>query len=433
MNPVRLPATPANTDEYRLTGVTLIDGTGALPVENATVDVAAGRIAAVYSGTEAPATSAPVYDLTGKFLLPGFIDAHVHFNLNIEAPAAEVEARFPGESAFEAALVARKTLFAGVTTVRDLGGQDPSLRNAVARAQIIGPRMHLALAALSPTGGHTDAHLANGVHSGLSASVAGVNPVVDSDDEVRKTVRTLVRTGADAIKVCATGGVSSPSDTPDDVGIGAHQIAIIVEEMAKRAGQPVAAHAQGPVGIKEAIRGGVSSVEHGYGIDDEGIDLMLEKDTFLVPTLSSALRVPDPALVPDYLYQKKVKWSAIARERVTAAIAAGVKVVTGTDSGICPHGENLMELKHLVSLGMSPLDAITAGTRNAAQLLRLDGDLGTVEAGKLADLVITDVDPLADIAALADPANVRVVLQGGRKVKDTDSALPGLDLAQSAF
>ncbi|WP_427017524.1 amidohydrolase family protein [Pseudarthrobacter sp. P1] len=145
---------------------------------------------------------------------------------------------------------------------------------------------------------------------------------------------------------------------------------------------------------------------------------MLAKGTFLVPTLSSALRVPDPKDVPAYLYEKKVRWSAIARERVATALQAGVRVAMGTDAAVCPHGVNLKELGHLVELGMSPMGAIVAGTRNAATLMRLDDHISTLEAGKLADLVVTEVDPLTDIWSLADPANIGAIIQGGRLVKD---------------
>ncbi|MCQ9367164.1 amidohydrolase family protein [Brevibacterium sp. 91QC2O2] len=414
MQTALLPQVPASDTHLLLTGARLIDGTGDAPLDNAEIEIADGRI--VYAGPSRDAASAgaTVVDLAGKTIMPGFIDAHVHLAMSIEDRAADT-ARFMSERVFRGALNARKTLMAGVTTARDLGGIDPGFRAAIAAGLVQGPRLHLALTPLSPTGGHSDHHLPNGTQTG---DLSPIDPIIDTDDDVRRTVRTLVRTGADVIKVCTTGGVSSPSDTPDDVGVPAEHVALINHETAKRAGQPVAAHAQGAEGIKEAIRGGVRSVEHGYDIDDEGIALMLEHDTFLVPTLSSALRVPDPALVPDYLYQKKVKWSAIARERVAAAFAAGVKVALGTDAGICPHGVNLREAAHAVELGLSPMQAIVAGTKNAAELMRLDADLGTVEAGKLADLIVVDFDPLADIDPLAKPENVRGVVQGGHIVKD---------------
>lgn len=164
-------------------------------------------------------------------------------------------------------------------------------------------------------------------------------------------------------------------------------------------------------------------MEHGYEIDEAGIEYMKENNVYLVPTLSAALRIPDPAVVPDYLYEKKVVWSATAKEHVTRAIQAGVKIAMGTDSGVCPHGQNLKELGHLVDLGLSPIQAIQAGTVNAAELLRLDEQIGTVEKGKVADLVLTRVNPLNNIHGLANPDSIIGIIQGGHVVKDTESIL----------
>lgn len=422
MREARLPSTPAPSGvSLRLTGVRLIDGTGSDPVENGEILIDGDRIA--YAGPVRPAfddASIMAVDLSGKTVMPGFIDSHIHLALNLETSPAKVASQFDSEKVLGAAETIHKTLMAGITTARDLGGLDAGYRRAIADGIILGPRLHLAVSVISPTGGHADHCMPNG-HETLLASALSV---VDSDDDVRTAVRTLIRSEADVIKVCTTGGVSSPSDTPDDLGVPEHQVRLIKEETARRAGQPVAAHAQGAEGILEAIRGGIDSVEHGYGIDDDGIALMLENGTFLVPTLSSALRVPNPADVPDYLYKKKVVWSDIAREHVAKAIKAGVKVAMGTDAAVCPHGENLKELGFMVELGMTPMEAIVAGTRNAAQLLRLEKHLGTLEVGKLADLVITDIDPLTDIGLLADPANVSVIVQGGRCLKDLKGWLP---------
>lgn len=419
-----LPPIPAAERRLRLVGARIIDGTGADPIDDGEIVVEEGRIAYV-GPRRAAGDDAETVDLTAHTVLPGFFDTHVHLAMAIETPPARMASMFPSERFLEGAINARRTLHAGITTARDLAGLDAGYRAAIAEGTIAGPRLHLALAALSPTGGHTDSHMPNG--NPVRALEGAYPSIIDTDDDVRRVVRTLIRSGADVIKVCTTGGVSSPSDTPDDIGVPEAHVRLIVEETAKRAGQPVTAHAQGAEGILEAIRGGVASIEHGYGIDDEGIALMKEKGTVLVPTLSSALRVPDPAKVPAYLYAKKVHWSAVARERVAAAIAAGVEIALGTDSGVCPHGSNLTELGHMVSLGMSPMAAIVAGTRNAARLMRLDRDLGTLEEGKLADLVVTGADPLGDIGALADPARIRAVLQGGLVRKDLDGRFASVD------
>ena len=423
----RLPLTPAGTGSTRIIGARLIDGSGAEPVPNAEIRIEGDRIAWAGAADLAPAADpdAVVVDVEGATILPGFFDTHVHLGMSIEDNPQRLAAQFPSETVLNAAATVRRTLIAGVTTARDLAGLDAGFRTAIANGTILGPRLHLAIMALSPTGGHTDFHLPNGTSVYPGGGEPEIDSIVDTDDDVRRTVRRLVRSGADVIKVCTTGGVSSPADTPHDLGVPERHVRLIVEETARRQSQPVAAHAQGAEGIKEAIRGGVASVEHGYEIDQEGIDLMLERGTYLVPTLSSALRVPDPAVVPDYLYAKKVRWSAIAREHVAKAIEAGVKVALGTDSGVCPHGQNLIELGHMVDLGLSPMGAIQAGTINAARLLRLDEHLGTIEAGKLADLVITKTDPLRDIHALGDPDTIDAVIQGGRVVKDDDGRFPG--------
>ena len=414
-----LPTTNHDSEHMILRGARLLDGNGGAPISDSEIEIDGGRI--VYAGVRRTerATStgagARVVELEGKTVLPGFIDSHVHFGLSVENQAENL-ARFPSERIVRSAVNARNTLMAGVTTARDLGGTDRGLRDSIEQGLILGPRIHLAIAPLSPTGGHTDFTMANGLRTMPDMPV---DPLIDTDDDVRRTIRLLIRSGADVIKVCTTGGVSSPSDAPDDIGVPEEHVRLIVEETAKRSCQPVAAHAQGAAGIKAAIRGGVRSVEHAYGIDDEGIDLMLEHGTFLVPTLTSALRVPDPKDVPGFLYEKKVKWSAIARERLAVAMQAGVKVALGTDAGVCPHGINLREEKHAVELGLSPMQAIMAGTKNAAELMRLDDEVGTLEVGKLADLVVVDFDPLADITPLAEPDNIKVVVQGGSLVKDT--------------
>lgn len=421
MTAARLPQIHDDTgSDWRLVNARIIDGTGATPIEDGEIVVRDGTI--VYAGARRPDEEAPggisgtKVDLAGKTVLPGFIDSHVHMALDLEMPRAKLGAQHRSEHVFQTGETLHKTLMAGVTTARDLAGLDAGYRNAVASGRILGPRLHLAIQALSPTGGHTDHRLPNGAYVGPPFN--DVDPIIDTDDDVRRTVRLLVRSGADVIKVCTTGGVSSPSDTPHDLGVPERHVRLIVEEMQRRQGQPVAAHAQGTGGILEAIRGGVSSVEHGYEIDSEGIELMLEKGTYLVPTLSSALRVPSPENVPDYLYEKKVRWSAIAREHVAHALQAGVKVAMGTDSAVCPHGRNLTELSHLTDLGLTPMQAIVAGTSAAANLLRLDEYVGTVQTGKLADLVVTDADPLTDIAALAQPDRIGAIVQGGRLVKD---------------
>ncbi|WP_306316486.1 MULTISPECIES: amidohydrolase family protein [unclassified Streptomyces] len=395
----------------RITNARLIDGTGAAPVDNATLVVDADGLIA-YAGPAATAPAAapgvPAVDAHGHTLLPGFIDTHVH--LGVES-ARQMVRRYEQDTTVEVFRTAerlRATLDAGVTTVRDLGGLPSGYRTAVAQGLTTGPRIHTAVRILSHTGGHADF----ATECGFDPS-AGMGEIADTPDEVRLAVRKLLRAGADVIKVCATGGMSSPYDHPDDEGLTEDEIRTVVEELARHGGRPVAAHAQGTAGILNAIRGGVTSVEHGYGMSAQARELAGEKGTFVVPTLSTVFDGIDKATMEPYHYEKKVRWSSITKENISAAISEGVRIAMGTDAAMVPHGRNLRELTHLVALGMTPLRAITTGTLSAAELLGLDAEIGSLEAGKRADLVVCEGDPLADIELLADPANVVLVAQGG--------------------
>ncbi|GAB3481814.1 metal-dependent hydrolase family protein [Nocardiopsis coralliicola] len=399
---------------------TLIDGTGAAPVADAVVAVEDGTIA--YAG---PAAGAPpaqpgdtVADLGGRAVLPGFFDVHVHFGFEDSSRLADNNIDLQRSlHAFETGDRMRRTLEAGVTSVRDLGGIDAGFRAAQERGLAAGPRMRLALRLMSHTGGHADFTRPSGVDL-HQCGMHGMTEIADSEQEARVAARRLMRDGADVIKVCATGGVSSPSDTPDDEGLTTAEIAAIAEEAARHGGRPIAAHAQGAAGIRNAVRGGAASIEHGYLVDDEGIDLMLERGTVLVPTLSTFDFEDRIHLMSAKAVATKRALADRTFERISEAVRRGVKVALGTDAGISPHGANLSELRHMVAVGMSPMEAITAGTRNAAELLGAADRLGTLEAGKAADLVVCDGDPLADIALPADPDRIVLVVQGGRTVKD---------------
>lgn len=415
---VRLPLTPHAEGTLRLLGATLIDGTGAAPLEDAEVEIRDGVIA--YAGARRPGADGEVLDLAGAFLMPGFVDVHVHLAMVPVAPQVQRE-RFPEEDVLEVAGLLRRTLDAGVTTARDLDGLSPGYREAVARGAVAGPRLHLAIAMLSPTGGHADPHHRNGTLPAWAVRPGMPAPgVVDTDEDVIRMVRTLVRTGADVIKVATSGGLGSPNDDARDVGVTEDQVRLIARLLDERGGKPITAHALSDEAARAAVLGGAGSIEHGYDLSDETIALMLERGTVLVPTLSILVREFDPVTTtPERLRQRN-----LLRERgldsTRRAVAAGVPLVLGTDAGVHPHGHNLAELQQLVGVGLTPLAALGAGTLGGARLLGLDEHLGSVEAGKLADLVVTSVDPLHDIGALADPDAVRMVLQAGRIVKDLD-------------
>lgn len=399
----------------------LIDGTGADPVRPGAVLISAeGTVAWAGSSAALPPLPAGTsrVDVGGAALLPGFTDTHVHVlspgggGINPLAGAVQPASfRLLG-----AVRNLRATLDAGVTTIRDLGGADLGVKQAVDAGLVDGPRMLVAIALISCTGGHGDSTFT----SGLSLNnVSRISAVADGPDECRQVTRALIRGGADWIKVASTGGVWSPTDQPDDDGLGEDEIRVIVEVARSHGGRRVASHAQGRDGILNAVRAGVASIEHGYQIDQAAIDGMLERGTFLVPTLTTATREPDPAKTLQVNYEKKMRWIRIAREHIPAALQAGVRVALGTDCGVADHGANLTELARLAEFGLPPMQAILAGTRNGAELLGMGGEIGSLEPGKRADVVVADADPLADIAALADPGRIIMVIKDGRVVKDT--------------
>ena len=389
---------------------TLVDGTGAAPVPDAVLDVTDdGLIAYAGPALDAPpAPSADTVDLGGRTLLPGFFDCHAHLCMTPGRGLLAGLTADPTVETFEIAERLRATLHAGVTSLRDLGGIPAGYREAIARGLVEGPRLQVAVKVISHTGGHADCSLPGGIDA-----APHLGELADSPDEARLAARRMLRDGADVVKVCATGGMGSPHDDPDDEGLTVEEMRAVVDEAARHRGKPVAVHAQGTAGIRNALQAGVASVEHGYGMTDELCDLALENDTFLVPTLSTIFTPLDRSAMPEYHFRKKERWAGISKENIAHAIDRGVPIALGTDAGVVPHARNLLELGHLVDLGMDPLDAVTAGTLNAARLLRVDDRLGSLEAGKTADLVVVDGDPLRDIGALARPESVVFVAQAG--------------------
>lgn len=419
----RLPQTPHAPGVVRLLGATLVDGTGTAPLPDSDVELRDGVI--VYSGPRrAHAPADRTYDLAGVFLMPGFVDAHVHLSMVSGAPKDQ-RSLFPEEHVLEIAGVLRSTLLAGVTTARDLDGLTPGYRDAIARGTAVGPRLHLAIAMLSPTGGHADPVRPNGSLPAWalrpSMPAAGV---VDTDDDVIRTVRTLLRTGADVIKVSTSGGVGSPTDDPDDTGLPEEHVRLVARLVAERGGRPITAHALTDAAVRSAVLGGAASIEHGYDLSDDTIALMLDRGTVLVPTLSTLLRSLDPLTSTPEVRHARASRQERGLDSVRRAVAAGVPVVLGTDAGVHRHGRNLAELARLVEVGLEPVAAIRAGTLAGARLLGLGDHIGSIEAGKQGDLVVTAVDPLLEIGALADAGAVRMVLQSGRVVKDLDRRAP---------
>jgi imidazolonepropionase-like amidohydrolase len=391
-------------------GGAVFDGTGADPAA-ADVAVEGGLIVDVGPGLDGD----EAVDVAGRTLLPGLFDCHVHVVMSHVDQWRMVNTPF-SYLFYEAARNLAVTLRAGVTSVRDAGGADLGIQQAVADGLIDGPRMQISLAMLSQTGGHGDEWLVSGTQVPLFPLHPGLpSGIVDGPDEMRRKVRELHRMGADVVKVATSGGVLSARDDPAHAHFRPAELEVLVEEAAA-AGMFVMAHAQAAEGIKNAVRAGIRSIEHGIFLDDEGIELMLANGTWLVPTLVAPQGVIDAAeagvsFAPGVL-DKAVAVADTHRRNVGRAIDAGVRIAMGTDSGVTPHGRNLRELALMAGLGMTPAAVLEATTRSAAQLLGVDGTLGTIEPGKIADLVAVDGDPY-DLATLPDRI-VGVWLDGRR-------------------
>lgn len=416
----RLPGAPSAAGVTTFRGATLLDGESRVAVSDAEVEVRDGVVH--YAGPRRRGDDAgggTVVDLTGTWLMPGFVDVHVHLAM-VPAPAEEQRAWFPEQSVLAVAAELRATLEAGVTTVRDLDGLTPGYRLAIEQGTAVGPRLHLAIAMLSPTGGHADPVLPNGTLPAWAVRLGMPQPgIVDTDEDVIRTVRNLLRMGADAIKVSTSGGTGSPTDEPEDAGVSEEQVRLIRRLVDERGGRPITAHALTDAAARAAVLGGADSIEHGYDLSDATIDLMLEHATVLVPTLSTLMREIGANVSPE---RRRARETLRARgmDSIARAITAGVPVALGTDAGMVPHGSNLRELAWLVEAGLSSMDAIRAGTIAGARLLGLDHRLGSVTVGKVADLVVANTDPLASVERLADPGAIRMVVQSGRIVTDRD-------------
>jgi imidazolonepropionase-like amidohydrolase len=397
------------TDDVSLIrNVTLIDGLGGDPRRDWAVVVEDERIAWLGPTADAPKVDhGLVVDGRGHSLLPGMINCHVHL---CNDGAADLFGQVRDDSVpiatIRAVLNARLTLEAGVTTVRDCGAANQiaiEIAKAVDRGLIDGPRVRAAGRVVTMTGGH-------GHFIGREA---------DGPDEVRKAVRAEIKGGAHFIKVMATGGVLTPGVDPSQTAFQLDEMMAAVEE-AHKSGRQAASHAIGNGGIKNALLAGIDSVEHGFYLDDEAVNLALKNQAFLVPTLIAVDQIvnngPEGG-IPDWVVKKAKSESGHHRESFVLAVKSGMRVAAGTDAGtpFNPHGDLALELAKMVEFGLPPMLALVAAASNAAKLLRMDDQIGSVEKGKIADLILVPGDPLADIGVMRRPA---FVMKSGRVVRN---------------
>jgi imidazolonepropionase-like amidohydrolase len=408
-----------------LAGGRLIDGSGGDPLPDATLVIEDGRITAAGRAVRVP-KGVPVHDVAGRTVLPGFIDCHVHGTYR----ARDMKQHLlnpPTYNVLRSIPILAETLACGVTTARDMGGADAGFRQAIDEGVIAGPRLLVSIVMISQTGGHGDAWVPAGLRVPKRTWLP--SPVADGVDEVRRLVRHVLMAGADFVKICATGGITSVTDSWDEAQFTVEEIRTAVTEAAMRR-RKVAVHAEGIDGIRTALAAGAHSLEHGWFIDEEAIDIMVRQGTWWVPTLalvplSVAHRRQNPAWNAAQLAREDAKDAEIhaaMQARIPLyreAVRRGVKVAFGTDqSHRLLVGENLKELAFMVDwLGLSPMEAIVSATRRAAECIERD-DVGALVPGRRGDAVVVDGDPLQDVRVLEERARIALVVKDGVVVRD---------------
>ena len=411
-----------------IAGGTLIDGSGRDPVKNAVLVIEGGRIAAAGPASSVTVPKgARVLDAKGLTLLPGIIDCHVHGTYRARDMRQHL-LNTPTYNVLRSTTVLEETIACGVTTARDMGGADAGFRAAIEEGFVAGPRLLISIAMISQTGGHGDAWVPAGLRVQKRAWLP--SPVADGVDAVRTLVRQVLMAGADFVKICATGGITSVTDSWDEQQFTTEEIRVAVTEAAMRR-KTVAVHAEGIAGIRTALDADIHSLEHGWFIDERCVDAMIAKGTWWVPTL---------ALVPLSLEHRKknAAWDKqqLATEDVKEreihdlmqkqiplwkdAVKRGVKVAFGTDqSHRLMVGENLAELRFMVEwLGMTPMQALESATRRAAECIGR-ADVGLLEKGRFADVLVVDGDPLANIRILEERKRLKLVMKAGKAYSNT--------------
>jgi len=383
-----------------------------------TIVIEDGLIAAIEKGYTAGANQDVVIDLKDQTVLPGLMDMHVH--LESETSRDGYIKRFTldkADVAYNAAVYAERTLMAGFTTVRDLGGSgvNTSLRDAINAEKTVGPRIFSAGKSIATTGGHADP--TNGYRTDLMGDPGPKEGVVNGPDDARKAVRQRYKNGADVIKITATGGVLSVAKDGSGPQFQMDELEAIVST-AKEYGMITAAHAHGAEGMKRAVQAGITSIEHGTLMTTDIMDLMKEKGTYYVPTITAGKFVAEKAKVDGY-YPALVVPKALAigpkiQNTFKEAYKRGVKIAYGTDAGVFPHGENGKEFGYMVEVGMKPFEAIKSATITSSEMLGISGQYGSLEVGKMADIIAVESNPLEDISTME---NVSFVMKGGKVFK----------------
>ena len=412
-----------------LVGATLIDGTGGPVVQDATVLIHGERIEAV--GPRAAVTvpiDAEVIDVSGLTVLPGLIDCHDHLaSKNYEMTSRWGLSEPTSLGYLRTSKAIEETLLGGYTCVRDGGGLDFGFKQAVDEGLIMGPRLVLSVGIISPTGGLADRPSPSGHHNPFPGDPRIPGGIADGPEAVRAKVRQMASVGAEVIKFATTGGASSrPGHGPLDIEFGKDEVKALIDE-ARAMGRKTMCHALGGPGLRICIEAGAGSVEHGcYLADDPDLlKIMADNGTFFVPTFEvyefhSAVSAP-------HMRARAKALMDLHRDSLHMALAAGVKVVAGTDAGGFVHGDNAREVEILVERGMSPMQAIQAATGWAAECVGLEHEIGTIKPGKLADLLVLDGDPLRGVGVLRDREKIKIVMKGGEAfVSNLPSAVPQL-------
>ncbi len=398
---------------------TLIDGRSDRAREQMSIVIEGERITSVESGFIEPGSGDTLIDLSGQTVMPGFMDMHVHLDHeHHEDYYIEKFQLEPADYAIKAVAYANETLLAGFTTVRNLGDKynvTIALRDAINDGTVAGPRIYSAGKSLATTGGHADP--TNGWTSAIAGDPGPKQGVVNSPADARKAVRQRYKDGADLIKITATGGVLSVAKSGQNPQFTPEELEAIIET-ANDYGFHVAAHAHGTEGMKRAVVAGVRSIEHGTYMTDEVMELLKEHGVFYVPTISAGVWVGEKAEIdgffPELVRPKAAAIGPVISDTFKKAYESGVKIAFGTDSGVSGHGDNATEFQYMVEGGMSPMEAIQSATTVAAELLGIEDELGSIEAGKIADIVAVGGGPLADVSVLQ---NIDFVMKDGTVYK----------------